>query len=159
MMHREDFTIHGLWPEYGAGRWPEYCDRSSQFNARSVEDLLPRMKQQWPSFAQGGYGFWAHEWVRHGTCAYPAITSQHDYFSRVLDLDEKYNLLVGPRLCLLSGCSLLCEGIEGDKLTALWASSPFQCALVLFLVSSSLYRWARNKQGAQQGAWTQNMCP
>eukprot|EP00884_Botryococcus_braunii_P004131 jgi/Botrbrau1/13719/Bobra.250_2s0014.1 len=90
---REDFTIHGLWPQYSSGGWPEYCDDSQRFDAKAVEDLLPSMREDWPSFAQGGFGFWAHEWQRHGTCAFPYVKSQHEYFSRILALHKKMDVL------------------------------------------------------------------
>ena len=38
--------------------------------------------------------FWSHEWVKHGTCAaqLPELDSEHAYFSKALELAEKYDM-------------------------------------------------------------------
>ena len=50
---RSDFTIHGLWPDYDNGRWPQFCTGDT-FEESRVADLLPALRYQWPSFATKG---------------------------------------------------------------------------------------------------------
>ena len=108
---KQDFTIHGLWPERLDGSWPQYCNSSDRFDPGRVEALLPRLREQWPSFGMGADAqFWGHEWMRHGTCSgkgggkkeketAAAIdpsslgTDEETYFGAVLDLHAKYPLL------------------------------------------------------------------
>jgi len=111
---RQDFTIHGLWPERLDGSWPQYCNSSDRFDPERVEGLLPRLREQWPSFGMGADAqFWGHEWMRHGTCAGkggkgsgakkkrnesevdPSSLGidEETYFGAVLDLHSKYPLL------------------------------------------------------------------
>lgn len=116
---KQDFTIHGLWPQR-FGSWPQYCNSSDRFDPKRVEPLLPRLREEWPSFGTGADAqFWGHEWMRHGTCsgrgkgrgqgskkparAANASSEQIDpsslgvneetYFGAVLDLHAKYPLL------------------------------------------------------------------
>ena len=65
------FTIHGLWPERADGSWPQYCGRSDSWTPADLAPLLPRLRAAWPSFGASAdpAAFWAHEWLRHGTCA------------------------------------------------------------------------------------------
>ncbi len=83
-------TLHGLWPQWSPGEWPEYCTRE-KFNLTQIEDLLPKMKKYWPSIYPGtNIAFWTHEWTRHGTCDFNKL-SQHDYFEKTLDLYNQYS--------------------------------------------------------------------
>ncbi|KAL0364003.1 UNVERIFIED_CONTAM: Intracellular ribonuclease LX [Sesamum angustifolium] len=73
----EDFSIHGLWPNYNSGK----------------SDLVSRMQKDWPTLAcpsGDGMKFWGHEWEKHGTCT---SLDQHSYFQAALDLKSKANLL------------------------------------------------------------------
>ncbi|KAL6614007.1 hypothetical protein ACP70R_036277 [Stipagrostis hirtigluma subsp. patula] len=93
------FTIHGLWPQYNNGGWPSCC-RPTTFNINKILMLMPILEKYWPSLycgssstCFGGRGpFWVHEWETHGTCAYPAIQDEYDYFSTALYLYSKYNV-------------------------------------------------------------------
>ena len=112
----QDFTIHGLWPERLDGSWPQYCNSSDRFDADRVKELLPRLREQWPSFGMGADAqFWGHEWMRHGTCSGKVKggdksgeeksgdggvidpsnlgADEETYFGAVLDLHSKYPLL------------------------------------------------------------------
>ncbi|XP_043707039.1 ribonuclease 2 isoform X4 [Telopea speciosissima] len=100
-----EFTIHGLWPDYNDGTWPECCSRSS-FNMKEISSLLGELQKYWPSLSCGspstcfgGRGvFWAHEWEKHGTCSSPVIHDEYTYFLTALNLYSKYN--VTPRDCI-----------------------------------------------------------
>ncbi|KAL2461187.1 Ribonuclease 1 [Abeliophyllum distichum] len=89
----EDFSIHGLWPNYNDGKWPSNCDRKKSFDQSEVSDLVSRMQKDWPTLAcpsGDGLKFWGHEWDKHGTCT---TLNQHSYFQAALDLKNKANLL------------------------------------------------------------------
>ncbi|KAF7039027.1 hypothetical protein CFC21_049102 [Triticum aestivum] len=94
------FTIHGLWPQYSYGGWPSCCRPTTTFNMNKIAMLKPILEKYWPSLycgdtstCFGGRGpFWAHEWATHGTCGYPEIQDEYDYFSTALYLYSKYNV-------------------------------------------------------------------
>ncbi|KAL6978931.1 Ribonuclease 2 [Sarracenia purpurea var. burkii] len=94
-----EFTIHGLWPDYNDGTWPACCTRSS-FDIKKIATLHDALEKYWPSLScgssstcHGGKGlFWAHEWEKHGTCSFPAIRDEYEYFSTTLNLYFKYNV-------------------------------------------------------------------
>ena len=93
---RNDFTIHGLWPDYNDGSYPSFCTKT-KFNPSKVDDLLPELKAEWPTYAaKGGDAFWKHEYEKHGTCSTATFPDEHQYFAGVLDLNQQYNLLVSP---------------------------------------------------------------
>ncbi|KAG8044572.1 hypothetical protein GUJ93_ZPchr0069g33269 [Zizania palustris] len=62
--------------------------------------LTTILEEYWPSLycgssstCFGGRGpFWVHEWETHGTCGYPEIQDEYDYFSTALYLYSKYNV-------------------------------------------------------------------
>ncbi|XP_057777247.1 intracellular ribonuclease LX-like [Salvia miltiorrhiza] len=89
----EDFSIHGLWPNYNDGKWPQNCDTSSSLDISQISDLVKRMEKDWPTLAcpsGDGVKFWGHEWEKHGTCT---SLHQHAYFQSALELKNKANLL------------------------------------------------------------------
>ena len=82
------FTIHGLWPERADGSWPQYCGRADSWSPADLAPLLPRLKAAWPSFGNNADpAFWAHEWLRHGTCA-GLPGGPRAFFEAVLDLHD-----------------------------------------------------------------------
>ncbi|GER49490.1 ribonuclease [Striga asiatica] len=88
----EDFGIHGLWPNYVNGKWPQNCGQSS-LDESLISDLMSNMKDEWPTLAcpsADGIKFWSHEWEKHGTCT---SLDQHSYFQSALLLKSKANLL------------------------------------------------------------------
>ncbi|XP_017226908.1 intracellular ribonuclease LX [Daucus carota subsp. sativus] len=91
----EDFSIHGLWPNYRDGTYPANCDSVNLFNDSKITDLESRLEKDWPSLAcpsSDGMRFWGHEWDKHGTCS-ESFLDQHSYFKAALDLKNKANLL------------------------------------------------------------------
>jgi len=90
------FLLHGLWPEFFNGSWPEYCDDKAPFNMTALADLVDDLHMYWPSLVSPDQSaFWAHEWTRHGTCmeGYFATSPapEHDYFALVLKLREEFD--------------------------------------------------------------------
>ncbi len=94
---RDAFTIHGLWPERADLSWPQYCGGRSSWTPATLAPLLPRLRAAWPSFAPAGDdpAFWAHEWLRHGTCA-GLPGGPRAFFETVLGLNDA--LPLGPAL-------------------------------------------------------------
>ena len=57
---RHGFVLHGLWPQYQAGGYPQNCATSNRLDAAAQEfaaSVYPSAKLV------------AHEWDRHGTCS------------------------------------------------------------------------------------------
>lgn len=80
------FVVHGLWPQYDKGGWPEYC-------------VLPVPPASEPAIATASRGnpsrslFAGHEWPKHGTCA---TTSSDEYAANGLAAFEAF--ATPPRL-------------------------------------------------------------
>jgi ribonuclease T2 len=54
------FVLHGLWPQYDAGSWPESC---------STDVTLPPDAVQIGNTLYPNPKLMEHEWQRHGTCS------------------------------------------------------------------------------------------
>lgn len=105
-----DFTIHGLWPDYKDGTYPQYCNNSSKLNFDNIKDLLPQIRKYWitcPQYNNSEKWFLEHEWSKHGTCT-PFTQSQ--YFSTALAL---YQMLPWRLICFggISSCLINIIGI------------------------------------------------
>ncbi|XP_078434468.1 ribonuclease 2 [Wolffia australiana] len=95
----EEFTIHGLWPNYNDGTWPACCNNVF-YDPKKISPLIGKLSKYWPTLScspsstcHGGKGlFWAHEWEKHGTCSSPVLQDEYSYFSTTLDLYFKYNI-------------------------------------------------------------------
>lgn len=69
----ENWTIHGLWPDYCAGGFDQFCDSDREHSnideiLSSSGDLLSFMRTHWLSLNGNNNHLWAHEWNKHGTC-------------------------------------------------------------------------------------------
>jgi hypothetical protein len=96
---RFHLTIHGLWPNYKDGTWPQFCDSDRKFDVDKVSDLRHELQEQWPSVTDddewdSDETFWEHEWSKHGTCSRDVLPTEHSYFKHVLDLHSRYDLAV-----------------------------------------------------------------
>jgi ribonuclease T2 len=86
------FTLHGLWPQYSAGGYPQTCTTEA-FNSSIPLDIgWSTMTQYWPNVQYAetdpSYdSFWEHEWTKHGTCT---GLLQEDYFTNALSLIKKF---------------------------------------------------------------------
>ena len=53
------FVLHGLWPQFDAGSWPQFCST----------DPLPSDARQLGNSLFPSPNLVEHEWQRHGTCS------------------------------------------------------------------------------------------
>ncbi|PSR94985.1 Ribonuclease [Actinidia chinensis var. chinensis] len=83
-----EFTIHGLWPDYNDGTWPACCTHS-EFDMGKVSPLLDGLNKYWPSLSCGSSST-CHE--KHGTCSFPVIRDEYEYFLTTLNVYFKYNV-------------------------------------------------------------------
>ncbi|QLI66302.1 Ribonuclease T2-like 1-A [Metarhizium brunneum] len=95
---KNDWSIHGLWPDFCNGSYTQYCDLSRQYDPKPspnttngqpggipvpaykgepIEtwfgpygklDLLAYMNKYWVSQLDPNWVFWAHEFSKHATC-------------------------------------------------------------------------------------------
>jgi len=133
-------TIHGLWPEYSTGGYPQTCT-TEKFDP-SIIDKIGRdtLVTYWPNVhcevGDADYNsFWEHEWSKHGTCS---GLSQIQYFNQSLSLLQKLGTpidlskAVGGTLSAdqlrkdfggASKCSLKCIGNCLSEVYTCWEES------------------------------------
>ena len=86
------FTIHGLWPQYMSGGYPETCT-NEPFDPNVPNKIgMDTMTTYWPNVkanvGDSDYdSFWEHEWTKHGTCT---GLSQEVYFNTTIALAQLY---------------------------------------------------------------------
>lgn len=76
---RRDFVVHGLWPQYAAGGWPESCS-TARVPDRTIESMLDLMPAR---------GLVIHEWKKHGTCS---GLEPDAYFTRLRQAYDKIRI-------------------------------------------------------------------
>ena len=74
-------VVHGLWPQFNNGSWPQDCTSTSPVASDTVDHMMPIMP---------GRSLIQHEWSKHGTCS--GLSTQ-DYFAAI---EELYNGLQVP---------------------------------------------------------------
>ncbi len=85
---KNNFTIHGLWPQYDTTGYPSSCT-TEPFNPSIPDEVgLDTMVTRWPDVKYDVNNpeydsFWEHEWTKHGTCS---GLSQYDYFAAAIAL-------------------------------------------------------------------------
>ena len=47
--NRNDWTVHGAWPQHTNNSWPQYCCFESEFNVTKIKSLEKQLIQKWPS--------------------------------------------------------------------------------------------------------------
>ncbi len=86
---RFGFVVHGLWPQYANGGWPENCSTE-----RVSDQMIDRMLDIMPSRQ-----LVIHEWRKHGTCSGQTADA---YFGTVrqsfsgLTIPERYRSPTAP---------------------------------------------------------------
>ena len=74
-------VVHGLWPQYNNGKWPQDCATTPPVASSTVDHMMPIMP---------GSSLIQHEWAKHGTCS---GLSADDYFA---DIEKLYTGLTIP---------------------------------------------------------------
>ncbi len=75
------FVVHGLWPQYRDGGWPESCATSETWVPQQlIDEMLPVMPSK---------NLIVHEWKKHGSCS---GLSMDDYFTVTRLLFEKLRI-------------------------------------------------------------------
>ena len=64
-------VVHGLWPQYNNGKWPQDCATTPPVASATVTHMMPIMP---------GQQLIQHEWAKHGTCS--GLSTQ-DYFAAI----------------------------------------------------------------------------
>lgn len=64
-------VVHGLWPQYDNGKWPQDCASTPPVASSIVDHMMPIMP---------GKQLIQHEWSKHGTCSGLATK---DYFGAI----------------------------------------------------------------------------
>lgn len=86
------FTIHGLWPEFKNGSWPQYC-YAKKFNLTSLIPLRPELDIYWTDF-KDAEKFWKHEYKKHLSCAIqdPQLNNEYQCFKIGLEMRKILDL-------------------------------------------------------------------
>ena len=89
----DHFNIHGIWPEYYNGSYPEFCNKSAIFDEKQLAPIRNNLTLYWTDY-RNSEEFWKHEFYRHGTCAETddLLSTELEFFTTGLELREKYNL-------------------------------------------------------------------
>ena len=74
-------VVHGLWPQYDNGKWPQDCASTPPVSSGTVNHMMPIMP---------GKQLIQHEWAKHGTCSGMSV---QDYFGAI---EKLYNELEVP---------------------------------------------------------------
>ncbi|CAJ0942126.1 unnamed protein product, partial [Mesorhabditis belari] len=89
------WTLHGLWPNFANGSYPQFCTRQ-KFDINEVASILQELKSEWPNLypKQTISSLWKHEWEKHGTCAQidPILSSQLKYFNSTLQQLSRFHV-------------------------------------------------------------------
>lgn len=71
----DSWTIHGLWPDYCDGTYPQFCDSSREYT--DIRGLVTKFASAatlsyidtyWVSNSGTDESLWEHEFSKHGTC-------------------------------------------------------------------------------------------
>jgi len=73
-------VVHGLWPQYKNGKWPQDCTGTPPVSSAIVNQMMPIMPAS---------GLIQHEWAKHGTCSGLAVDQ---YFAAIQKLYNKLSV-------------------------------------------------------------------
>jgi ribonuclease I len=79
-----NYSIHGLWPQYTNKSYPKYC-KKVEFTLDKIKSLLPKLNKLWYSKFTKNEDFWKHEYEKHGSCMFRDMTEM-EYFEKTLEL-------------------------------------------------------------------------
>jgi|AntRauTorckE6833_2_1112554.scaffolds.fasta_scaffold120191_1 ribonuclease T2 len=52
------FTVHGLWPEYNNGKYPQFCNKTERFNLTKLDPIRNELEKYWTNF-KNPIKFWS----------------------------------------------------------------------------------------------------
>ena len=89
--------IHGLWPSYENGVFPQWCNIGEDIQIEEFEPELDKiMNDYWLGVYDTNQLFWNHEYNKHGYCYNQRLgyneTEYQYYFEKVVDLYFKFNV-------------------------------------------------------------------
>ncbi|XP_043265184.1 ribonuclease Oy [Colletes gigas] len=94
--HKDQWTIHGVWPSQYHKLGPQFCDNSSKFNPAALKPIEGELQEKWIDIQEGkeSYSLWQHEWNKHGTCAakLEKVNTELKYFKEGLALLSQYDM-------------------------------------------------------------------
>ncbi|MFK5997965.1 MAG: ribonuclease T2 [Rhodobacterales bacterium] len=64
------FTLHGLWPQYSTGGYPQYCHTTERGPSRQITNRMADI--------MGTSGLAWYQWKKHGICSGLSVT---DYYA------------------------------------------------------------------------------
>ncbi|TPE52270.1 ribonuclease T2 family protein [Amaricoccus solimangrovi] len=100
--HRDiGFALHGLWPQYDDGGWPEYCDTAERDPSRGQSAAMKDI--------MGSPGLAWYQWKKHGRCSGLGAAPYYDLSRRAF---EKV------RMPGIGGKTMSAEAIESAFLDA-----------------------------------------
>ena len=86
--HKDVWSIHGGWPQYTNGGWPQNCCFEKEFRASQIDSIRDELDKHWGTLKAGASddSFWSHEWTKHGTCAKNSelLNGELNYFNHTL---------------------------------------------------------------------------
>ena len=89
-----NWVIHGLWPNYWNGSWPQYCCDIA-FDQSTLSSVSKLLELKWPSLIDVEEDtLWEHEWSKHGTCCYnnKRVGGEFKYFSETMNMYDQIPL-------------------------------------------------------------------
>ena len=86
------FTIHGLWPSYSIGIFPQWCNLDNDIE---VNNFTKDMENYWINiYKHDNKEFWEHEYNKHGMCYNQRmdkdIYNYDIYFEKALEVYHNY---------------------------------------------------------------------
>jgi len=78
------WQIHGLWSDYGNGKYPSYCEKV-HFDMSKLKSIEDELNKYWPSNDHNNEKFYRHEYEKHGSCLYSKMT-ELEYFQKTIEL-------------------------------------------------------------------------
>lgn len=91
------FTVHGMWPTQKGTRDPANCCFDNFFDYRALDPIMKDLNEYWFSYydPSNSRSFWAHEWLKHGTCSknVPSLRGELNYFGKTVDIAKRTPVL------------------------------------------------------------------
>ena len=94
------FTIHGLWPTYKSGKYPEICNKNEEIKINFEEDDYKKtLSSYWPELHSSEINLWNQEYNKQGYCYIQKIGKNPKkdyklYFDKAMEIHDEYGLLM-----------------------------------------------------------------